>query len=180
MNSRMVLETKEMEVSSIFSAVAAALALIAALLSMLWFNRILSLSGAPLRRRLGSVTGAGLSLAIAFRWLTFNASHPRAPDRACADRAGGCAAVPGVLRHMGAFCLRRRTATRARTPPLAGVQDPAVGASRIGAVQFFTRSPRLLRRLRSAAWRRVSHPPLGARLFSALRLARHFGFRPLQ
>ena len=41
MNSRMVLETKEMEVSSIFSAVAAALALIAALLSMLWFNRIL-------------------------------------------------------------------------------------------------------------------------------------------
>ena len=41
MNTRMVLETKEMEVSSLFSAVAAALAVIAALLSMLWFNRIL-------------------------------------------------------------------------------------------------------------------------------------------
>ena len=41
MNTRMVLETKEMEVSSLFSAVAAALAVFAALLSMLWFNRIL-------------------------------------------------------------------------------------------------------------------------------------------
>src|SRR5207248_5421780 len=112
--------------------------------------------------------GCWLILGHRFSLVAFNASHPRAPDRACADRAGGCAAVPGVLRHLGAFCLRRRTATRARTPPLAGVQDPAVGASRIGAVQFSTRSPRLLRRLRSAAWRRVSHPPLGARLFSAL------------
>jgi Ca-activated chloride channel family protein len=41
MNSRMVLETKEMEVSALFSAVAAALALVAAMLSMFWFNRIL-------------------------------------------------------------------------------------------------------------------------------------------
>jgi len=41
MSTRMVLETKEMEVSSLFSAVAAALAVIAALLSMLWYNRIL-------------------------------------------------------------------------------------------------------------------------------------------
>jgi Ca-activated chloride channel family protein len=41
MNSRMVLETKEMEVSALFSAVAAALALVAAMLSMLWYNRIL-------------------------------------------------------------------------------------------------------------------------------------------
>jgi len=41
MNTRMVLETKEMEISSLFSAVAAALAVVAALLSMLWFNRIL-------------------------------------------------------------------------------------------------------------------------------------------
>ena len=41
MNTRMVLETKEMEVSSLFSAAAAALAVVAALLSMLWYNRIL-------------------------------------------------------------------------------------------------------------------------------------------
>ena len=41
MNSRMVLETKEMEVSALFSAVAAALALVAAMLSMFWYNRIL-------------------------------------------------------------------------------------------------------------------------------------------
>ena len=41
MNSRMVLETKEMEVTSLFSAVAALLALVAAMLSMFWYNRIL-------------------------------------------------------------------------------------------------------------------------------------------
>ena len=41
MNTRMVMETKEMEVSSLFSGAAALLALLAALLSMLWFNRIL-------------------------------------------------------------------------------------------------------------------------------------------
>jgi Ca-activated chloride channel homolog len=41
MNSRMVLETKEMEVSALFAAVAAALALLAAMLSMFWYNRIL-------------------------------------------------------------------------------------------------------------------------------------------
>ena len=41
MSTRMVLETKEMEVSSLFSAVAAVLAVVAALLSMLWYNRIL-------------------------------------------------------------------------------------------------------------------------------------------
>jgi Ca-activated chloride channel family protein len=41
MNSRMVLETKEMEVSALVSAVAAVLALVAAMLSMFWYNRIL-------------------------------------------------------------------------------------------------------------------------------------------
>jgi len=41
MNSRMVLETKEMEVTALFSAVAALLALVAAMLSMFWYNRIL-------------------------------------------------------------------------------------------------------------------------------------------
>lgn len=41
LNSRFVLEKKETEVTAIFSALAALLAVVAALLSMLWFNRIL-------------------------------------------------------------------------------------------------------------------------------------------
>ena len=40
MNSKLLLETKEMEISSLFAA-AAALALVSALLSLLWFQRIL-------------------------------------------------------------------------------------------------------------------------------------------
>jgi Ca-activated chloride channel homolog len=41
LNSRIVMQTKETEVGALFSAAAAALALLAGLLSMLWFNRIL-------------------------------------------------------------------------------------------------------------------------------------------
>jgi Ca-activated chloride channel family protein len=41
MNSRMVMEKKETEVSALFAAAAAVLALLAAMLSLLWFNRIL-------------------------------------------------------------------------------------------------------------------------------------------
>jgi Ca-activated chloride channel family protein len=41
LNARLVLEKKEMEISALFSAVAAVAALISALLSLLWFNRIL-------------------------------------------------------------------------------------------------------------------------------------------
>jgi Ca-activated chloride channel family protein len=41
LNARFVLEKKNMEISALFSAAAAVVALISALLSMLWFNRIL-------------------------------------------------------------------------------------------------------------------------------------------
>jgi Ca-activated chloride channel family protein len=41
LNAKLVLQSKETEVTSLFSAVAAALAVLAGLLSMLWFNRIL-------------------------------------------------------------------------------------------------------------------------------------------
>jgi Ca-activated chloride channel family protein len=41
MNSRMVLEKKETEITALFAAVAAVLALLAAALSLVWFNRIL-------------------------------------------------------------------------------------------------------------------------------------------
>ena len=41
MNSRIVMEKKETEVTALFAAGAAVLALLAALLSLLWFNRIL-------------------------------------------------------------------------------------------------------------------------------------------
>jgi Ca-activated chloride channel homolog len=41
LNSKIVLETKETEITALFAAAAGALALMAAMLSMLWFNRIL-------------------------------------------------------------------------------------------------------------------------------------------
>jgi Ca-activated chloride channel family protein len=41
LNSRLVMERKETEVTALFSAAAAALAVLSALLSLLWFNRIL-------------------------------------------------------------------------------------------------------------------------------------------
>jgi Ca-activated chloride channel family protein len=41
LNSKLVLETKKTEITALFSAAAALLALVAALLSLLWFNRIL-------------------------------------------------------------------------------------------------------------------------------------------
>ena len=41
LNSRLVLEKKEIEITAMFSAAAAGIALLAALLSLLWFNRIL-------------------------------------------------------------------------------------------------------------------------------------------
>ncbi|MEO5766047.1 MAG: VWA domain-containing protein [Casimicrobiaceae bacterium] len=41
LNSRMVLERKETEVTALFAATAAVLALLSALLSLLWFNRIM-------------------------------------------------------------------------------------------------------------------------------------------
>ena len=40
LNSRIVLETKETEITALFSAAAAALTLMGALLSLFWFNRI--------------------------------------------------------------------------------------------------------------------------------------------
>jgi Ca-activated chloride channel family protein len=40
LSSRLVLETKETEITALFSAAAAVLALLSALLSFLWFNRI--------------------------------------------------------------------------------------------------------------------------------------------
>jgi len=40
LNSRIVLQTKETEITALFAAVGAALAVVAAFLSMLWFNRI--------------------------------------------------------------------------------------------------------------------------------------------
>jgi Ca-activated chloride channel homolog len=41
LNARLVLETKDMEISALFSAAAALAALVSAALSLLWFNRIL-------------------------------------------------------------------------------------------------------------------------------------------
>ena len=41
LNAQLVLEKKEMEISALFSAAAAVIALVSALLSLLWFNRIL-------------------------------------------------------------------------------------------------------------------------------------------
>jgi Ca-activated chloride channel family protein len=41
LNSRLVMEKKQMEISALFSAAAAVTALVSALLSLLWFNRIL-------------------------------------------------------------------------------------------------------------------------------------------
>ena len=41
MNSRIFLEKKETEITALFAAGAAVLALLAAMLSLLWFNRIL-------------------------------------------------------------------------------------------------------------------------------------------
>jgi Ca-activated chloride channel family protein len=41
LNSRFLLEKKDMEISSLFAAAAAAAALVSAILSLLWFNRIL-------------------------------------------------------------------------------------------------------------------------------------------
>ena len=41
LNSRLVLEKKETEITVLFSAAAAVIAVVAALLSLLWFNRIL-------------------------------------------------------------------------------------------------------------------------------------------
>jgi Ca-activated chloride channel homolog len=41
LNARLVLEKKDMEISALFSAAAAVAALVSALLSLLWFNRIL-------------------------------------------------------------------------------------------------------------------------------------------
>ena len=41
LNSRLVLEKKEMEITALFAAAGAVLALVSALLSLLWFSRIL-------------------------------------------------------------------------------------------------------------------------------------------
>ena len=41
MNSRLVMETKKTEITALFAAVATVLALVAAMLSVMWFNRIL-------------------------------------------------------------------------------------------------------------------------------------------
>jgi Ca-activated chloride channel family protein len=41
LNSRFLLEKKEMEISALFAAAAAAAAVVSALLSLLWFHRIL-------------------------------------------------------------------------------------------------------------------------------------------
>jgi Ca-activated chloride channel family protein len=41
LNSKIVMETKDTEITALFSAAAAILALCAAFLSVLWFNRIL-------------------------------------------------------------------------------------------------------------------------------------------
>ena len=41
LNSKFLLEKKDMEISALFSAGAAVAALVSALLSLLWFNRIL-------------------------------------------------------------------------------------------------------------------------------------------
>jgi Ca-activated chloride channel family protein len=41
LNAKLVLEKKDMEISALFSAAAAVIALVSALLSLLWFNRIL-------------------------------------------------------------------------------------------------------------------------------------------
>ena len=41
LNTRVVLQTKETEITAIFAAAGAALAVLAAFLSMVWFNRIM-------------------------------------------------------------------------------------------------------------------------------------------
>jgi Ca-activated chloride channel family protein len=41
LNARLVLEKKDVEISALFSAAAAVIALVSASLSLLWFNRIL-------------------------------------------------------------------------------------------------------------------------------------------
>jgi Ca-activated chloride channel family protein len=41
LNSKLVMETKETEITALFAAAAAVLALMAGMLSMMWFNRIL-------------------------------------------------------------------------------------------------------------------------------------------
>ena len=41
LNTRLIVEKKETEITALFAAAAAALALLAATLSLLWFNRIL-------------------------------------------------------------------------------------------------------------------------------------------
>ena len=41
LNSKLVMEKKETEITALFAAAAAAIALVSALLSLLWFNRIL-------------------------------------------------------------------------------------------------------------------------------------------
>ena len=41
LNSKLVFETRDTEITSLFAAVAAALAVVSALLSMVWFNRVL-------------------------------------------------------------------------------------------------------------------------------------------
>jgi len=41
LNSKLVLETKETEITALFAAAAAVLAVVSALLSLAWFNRIL-------------------------------------------------------------------------------------------------------------------------------------------
>ena len=41
LNARLVMEKKHMEISALFAAAAAVTALVSALLSLLWFNRIL-------------------------------------------------------------------------------------------------------------------------------------------
>ena len=40
LNSKFLLEKKDMEISALFSATAAVLAFVSALLSLLWFNRV--------------------------------------------------------------------------------------------------------------------------------------------
>lgn len=41
LNAKLVFETKETEITALFSAAAAALAVLAAMLSIIWFNRVL-------------------------------------------------------------------------------------------------------------------------------------------
>ena len=41
LNTRFLMEKKEMEISALFAAAAALIALVSALLSLMWFNRVL-------------------------------------------------------------------------------------------------------------------------------------------